>query len=39
MAELLLQSDMDTVHILPARPKEWNNIRDSGLLANITVIL
>ena len=37
--EMLLQSDMDTVHIIPAVPKEWKNISVRGLRAkgNLTV--
>jgi len=33
IAEMLLQCDADMVHIIPALPKEWNNIRVSGLRA------
>ncbi len=33
MIEMLLQGDMDMLHIMPALPKEWNNIRVSGLRA------
>ena len=37
--EMLLRSDMDTVHIIPAIPKEWKNISVRGLRAkgNLTV--
>jgi len=33
IAEMLLQSDGDTVHIIPAIPKEWQNISVKGLCA------
>jgi alpha-L-fucosidase 2 len=33
IAEMLLQSDTDTVHIIPAIPKEWENISVKGLRA------
>lgn len=33
IAEMLLQSDMDTLHIIPAIPDEWDNISVKGLCA------
>ena len=33
IAEMLIQSDTDTVHVIPAIPKEWDNISVSGLRA------
>lgn len=33
IAEMLLQSDVDTVHIIPAIPVEWQNISVKGLCA------
>ncbi len=33
IAEMLLQSDLDTVHLAPALPAEWGNISVSGLCA------
>jgi alpha-L-fucosidase 2 len=33
VAEMLLQSDMDGVHIIPAIPKEWSDISVKGLCA------
>ncbi len=33
IAEMLLQSDGDTLHIIPAIPKEWQNISVKGLCA------
>ena len=33
VAEMLIQSDVDTVHIIPAIPKEWDNISVKGLRA------
>lgn len=33
IAEMLLQSDVDTVHIIPALPTEWKDVTVSGLRA------
>lgn len=33
VAEMLLQSDVDTVHIIPALPSEWSDVTVSGLCA------
>ena len=33
MAEMLLQSEMETVHIIPALPSEWKNVNVRGLCA------
>ena len=33
VAEMLLQSDVDTVHIIPALPSEWSEVTVSGLCA------
>ena len=33
LCEMLLQSDIDTVHIIPALPSSWTDISVSGLIA------
>ena len=33
VTEMLLQSDVDTVHLIPALPTEWKNVTVSGLRA------
>ena len=33
ISEMLLQSELDTVHLIPALPSEWKNIKVEGLKA------